>query len=112
MSKIIYLASPYSNYDKSIRELRYLQITEYAAQQIAKGHLVFSPITYGHVLSEFVDLPTDFEFWETFCIGFLSKCEEMHVIKLDKWDLSEGIKQEILYCVANNIKIKYINYEG
>lgn len=46
MKKIIYLASPYSHPDKDVRELRFIQITEYAAEQVSKGNIVFSPITY------------------------------------------------------------------
>lgn len=111
MSKIIYLASPYSHEDKHVRELRYLQITEYAAKQVAAGNIVFSPITYGHVLSEHVDMPTTFDFWANFCLTFLDKCEEMHVLKLDGWDLSKGIAEEESYCRDNNIPIKYIDYD-
>jgi hypothetical protein len=111
MNKIIYLASPYSHEDKHIRELRYLQVTEYTAKQVALGNIVFSPISYGHILSEFKDLPTDFKFWENFCFTFLSKCDEMHVLKMDGWDISNGIDMEEQYCTINNILIKYIDYE-
>lgn len=112
MNKIIYLASPYSHEEKHIRELRFLQVTDYTAKQIALGNIVFSPITYGHVLSEFNDLPTNFMFWEIFCLTFLSKCDEMHVLKLNDWSLSKGIFNEEEYCKKNNINIKYIDYEG
>jgi len=111
MKKIIYLASPYSHPEKHVRELRYLQVTEYTAKQVAVGNIVFSPITYGHVLSEHVDMPTDFEFWSDFCLTFLSKCSEMHVLKIDGWEVSNGIDQEEQYCYVNNIPIKYIDYE-
>lgn len=47
MNKIIYLASPYSHEDKHVRELRFIQVTDYAAKQVALGNIVFSPITYG-----------------------------------------------------------------
>jgi len=110
MKKIIYLASPYSHPDKDVRELRFIQITEYAAEQVSKGNIVFSPITYGHVLSEYKDMPTDFSFWSEFCLTFLNKCEEMHVLKLEGWDKSIGISYEESYCRDNNIPIKYIEY--
>ncbi len=109
--KIIYLASPYSHPEKHVRELRYHQVTEYAAKQIALGNIVFSPITYGHILSEYEDMPTNWKFWSDFCFSFLSKCSEMHVLKIDGWNLSEGIDQEEQYCYVNNIPIKYIDYE-
>jgi hypothetical protein len=110
MKKIIYIASPYSHSDKHIRELRYLQVTEYCAKQVATGNIVFSPITYGHILSEHVDMPTTFDFWSNFCLTFLNKCDEMHVIKLEGWENSIGISEEESYCRDNNIPIKYIDY--
>lgn len=111
MSKIIYIASPYSHAEKHVREQRYLQVTDYAAKQVAAGNIVFSPITFGHVLSEHVDMPTNFEFWSDFCLTFLSKCSEMHVLKMDGWEISNGIDQEEQFCSVNNIPIKYIDYE-
>ncbi len=110
MSKIIYIASPYSHEDKHVRELRYLQVTDYCAKQVAAGNIVFSPITYGHVLSEHADLPTDFTFWKNFCLTFLGNCEEMHIIRLDGWEESNGIREEIQYCILSEIPIKYIDY--
>lgn len=111
MSKIIYLASPYTHEDKNVRELRFLQVADYTAKQMILGNIVFSPITYGHVLSEHQDMPTDFEFWENFCFTFLSKCSEMHVLKLDGWSLSKGVFAEEQYCRYNDIDIKYIDFE-
>jgi hypothetical protein len=110
MSEIIYIASPYSHEDKYVRELRYLQITDYCAKQVKEGNVVFSPITYGHILSEHVDMPTDFKFWKDFCITFLHKCSEMHIIKLDGWEESTGIQEEIKYCKFLDIPIKFIDY--
>jgi hypothetical protein len=111
MSKIIYLASPYSHPDSMVRKQRYDQVTKYAAKQIAAGNIVFSPITYGHIMTEFETLPTNFEFWENFCFSFLSKCDEMHILKIEGWEISNGIDMEEQFCYVNNIPIKYIDYE-
>jgi hypothetical protein len=110
MKKIIYLASPYSHEEKHTRELRFLQVTDYAAKQVALGNIVFSPISYGHLLSEHQDMPTNFEFWENFCLKFLSKCDEMHILKLDGWEISYGVNMEEQYCNLNNILVKYIDH--
>ena len=56
-------------------------------------------------------MPTNFEFWSDFCLTFLSKCSEMHVLKMDGWEISNGIDQEEQFCSVNNIPIKYIDYE-
>lgn len=56
------------------------------------------------------DMPTNFEFWENFCLTFLSKCDEMHVLKMDGWKFSYGVNMEEQYCNLNNILVKYIDY--
>jgi hypothetical protein len=110
-NKIIYLASPYTHPERMVKELRFHKVTEYTAKQVAEGNIVFSPITYGHLLSEFHDMPTDFKFFENFCLTFLSKCDEMHILKIEGWEESEGIDQEEQFCYMNNIPVKYIDYE-
>ena len=111
MDKIIYIASPYSHLEKHVRDLRYLQVTDYVANLVIDGNIAFSPITFGHILSEHKDIPTDFKFWESFCLTFLDRCNEMYILKIDGWDKSEGIKAEIDYCLKKSIPIKYIDFE-
>ena len=110
-NKIIYLASPYTHPERMVREIRFHKVTEYTAKLVAEGNIVFSPISYGHLLSEFHNMPTDFEFWENFCLTFLSKCDEMYILKLEGWEESEGIDQEEQFCNFNNKPVKYIDYE-
>lgn len=110
MSKIIYIASPYSHKEEAIRILRAKQISQFSAILLKSGLIVFSPISYGHEMTNHCDLPTDFKFWEDFCLSFLSKCEEMYVYMIPGWEDSIGIKNEILYCETNSIPIKYIPF--
>lgn len=111
MSKIIYIASPYSHPIDDIRTENYNIVAAYTANLVESGVVAFSPIAYGHTLSGFKDMPTDFYFWENFCLTFLFKCEEMHVLKMPGWDLSKGVKQEMDFCLRNNIPIKFVEYE-
>jgi len=106
-NKLIYIASPYSHEDDSMMDYRAELVTFFAASLVEKGDVVFSPITFGHELSKKGDLPTDFEFWNNFCITFLSKCDKMIVLKIEGWEQSIGIKAEINYCRSNNIPIEY-----
>ncbi len=105
---LVYIASPYSHESESMRNYRAELVTFFAASLIEKGDVVFSPISYGHELSKKSDLPTDFKFWDNFCITFLSKCDKMIVLKLDGWEHSIGIKAEINYCRIHNIPIEYV----
>ena len=47
MSKIIYLASPYTHKDKEIMELRFKQISKTSVGLTKEGKIAFSPITSG-----------------------------------------------------------------
>jgi len=105
---MIYVASPYSHEDGKIREERYEKVTKYVADLVSKGHVAISPITYGHSLLKYKKMPTDFKFWENFCLDLLSKSDIMYVYKMDGWINSKGIQMEIKYAEENNIPIVYI----
>lgn len=106
---MIYVASPYSNPDKDIVQENYENVTKYVAELTSQGKIVFSPIVYGHTLLQFKEMPTDWEFWNHFCISFLDKCEEVHVLKLHGWYESTGVQAEIFHAENNQVPIKYIH---
>lgn len=110
-SKLIYIASPYSNVIDEVRVENYRIVSELTAKMAAEGHVVFSPITYGHHLTHFRHMPTDWLFWMNFCLTFLAKCDEMIVYKIPGWDFSTGVREEIKFCEQNSIPITYITYE-
>jgi hypothetical protein len=109
MDKLIFISSPYSHGDKSIEKLRYELVSKYSAELVSNGIVAFSPITYGHTLVGFKNMRTDFEFWKNFCLTFLSKCDELHVLKIEGWDLSIGLKMEVEYAIKNGINVVYID---
>ncbi len=109
MSKLIYLASPYSHPEDSVRHENYLIVTKIAADLVSRGHVAISPITYGHMLLEHAKMPTDWEFWENFCITLLEKCEKIIVCNnMVGWDKSRGVAAEIEFAKNNGIEIEYL----
>jgi hypothetical protein len=108
-NKVIYIGSPYSHPNTIIRNRRFNLVSKFAADLCSKGYIAISPITYGHVLVDFKDMPTDFAFWNNFCIGLLSKCDYLYVYKIDGWEQSTGLKEEIKFAKENNIEIKYFD---
>ena len=105
---LIYIASPYTNAEESVREENYRIVSMIAAEIVAEGSVAFSPITYGHTLLNYKEMPGDWEFWKNFCETFLYKCDEMIVYKLDGWDKSTGVLAEIELAKSLNMKITYI----
>lgn len=108
MTKIIYLATPYTHKDKDVVERRYNQTANKCAELISEGNVVISPIFYGHNLLKYREMPSDWEFWKNFCESFLYKSDELWVYMIDGWEQSTGIKGEIELAQKINIPIRYI----
>ena len=108
-NELIYIASPYTNPDSIIRIQNYLDVTKIAADLVSEGHVAISPITYGHVLSECKEMPTDWGFWMDFCTVLLSKCDKILVCNtIPGWENSKGVAAEIEFAKQNGIKVEYL----
>jgi exodeoxyribonuclease VIII len=107
--KMIYIGCPYSHVDNEVRGVRFNIVSEITSGLVKRGYKVFSPITYGHTLCDFAEMPTDFNFWKDLCFKFLSPCDLFIVLELDALKESNGLKAEIDYCVSNDIDI--ISYD-
>lgn len=107
-----YVACPYSHDDPNVREARYMAAVSYCTQELLKGHVVYSPIAHCHGMQVlFPDkLPTAFEFWRHIDFTMLSKAKYMHVLMLDGWKNSVGVKEEIDFCDKNNIGVMFIEW--
>lgn len=91
----IYLATPYSHPDKSIRESRFHAVNAVAAQLMRAGHHVYSPISHSHPIAEAGELPKDWKFWEEYDRTFIEWCDELHVYRADGLEESVGVQAEI-----------------
>ena len=104
--KRIYLATPYSDKSKRIMIWRYLAATAATARLLSEGNLVYSPITHGHHLPAFADLPADFEFWRQHCLSFLEHwATELRVLQIRGWQESIGVQAEIAFATEHGIPV-------
>lgn len=108
--KIVFISSPYSHPDDQVRENNFRIVSKLAAELNSQGIVAVSPITYGHTLLNFKDMPTDWQFWKEFCLTFLEKSSEVIVYKMPGWENSIGIKEEIEFAKSRNIPVKYLEY--
>lgn len=107
--KRIYLAAPYSDPSAKIRKQRFLKVSQHANKIIREGHLVYSPISHGHIVGTSGNLPTDFEFWKNHCLSFLKLwAEELHILTLPGWELSFGVSVEIYEAESLCLPIQYL----
>ncbi len=65
MSKRIYLASPYSHEDEMVMKDRFDKVCAKAAELMARGYIVFSPIAHSHPIAQHLPISytTDFDHW-------------------------------------------------
>ena len=76
---------------------RYEAVEEYTAKLMNEGKVAFSPIVHCHHMSINHDLPKTFDFWENWCIGMLDKATEVHLLCMDGYLDSKGVKSELAY---------------
>lgn len=105
---MIYLASPYSSIDARVREDRFRAAARHAAMLVKRGEHVFSPVVHSHPIAIYgTDVPTHFAFWREFDRRMLAHCDFLRVLRLDGWDESLGVQQEILIATEYQMPIMY-----
>jgi len=104
---MIYLASPYTHADLSIREARFDAACLATAELVRAGHVVFSLIVHGHPLVRF-DLPIEWDYWERIDREHLRRCDEVVVLMLDGWRESRGVQAEIDLAIEMDLPIRYL----
>jgi hypothetical protein len=105
--KLIYIASPYSHELEDVRVNNFKLVAKFTAKLVSEGHIVISPIVYGHILLDYQKMPSDWDFWKKFCLTFLNRCDEIIVYQMPGWENSRGISEEIQFAEKNGIKIVY-----
>lgn len=99
---MIYVASPYSHFDKLVEKRRTHAVANYLQRFGTPYH--FSPIIYGHgMLQIFPDMATNYEAHQKFNDMMIEKSVEMLVLNLPGWNESRGVAHEIE--VAKKLKM-------
>ena len=113
MSKLVYLASPYSDPSCDVRMLRYHAVTYIASELMRRGELIYSPITHGHAIATDATkiacrakLPTGWDFWGQHCCEMLRACGMMLILTLPGYEQSEGIANEMSFARDHGIMWK------
>lgn len=102
---MIYIASPYTHPDESVRIARYELVRNFTIHLMNRNFIVFSPIVYGHELAKTGNLPTDFRYWQRFNDYMIDVSVAVCVLCIDGWDESAGVQHEIFYAqrIGRNI---------
>lgn len=106
MASLIYLASPYSDPNPSVRELRFEMARLATANLLRQGLAVYSPIVYGKDLEKIIG--TDYLSWKVMNDAMLESASSVVVLKLDGWEKSLGVTYEIDKAKQLNLPIAYL----
>jgi len=110
MSKLYYLASPYSHKDREIMNQRAEQATKAAVDLLKLGVVTFAPIPYNCHWEKY-NLPSDWGFWQDFDKTFIDHMDAVVVLQLEGWDKSVGVTAEIAYAKEISIPVYYLSVE-
>ena len=110
----VYIASPYSHGDASVREERYDQVCKKAAHLMMQGYTVFSPIAHSHPIARFLpdSLLLHTEFWMNQDLPILMEAEKLIVLLLPWWQKSKGLKREIEFALPLDIPVETHDMDG
>lgn len=105
----IYLASPYSHENETVRRERFEAVSKYAANMIEQGVIVYSPISHTHPMFIYGNVGTmGFDYWQKVDKLFIDLCDKMCVLKLTGWEESKGIQAEMEYALRIGKKVEFL----
>jgi hypothetical protein len=107
---MIYLASPYSDPSRRVREERFKKVCRAAAIILKRDGLVFCPIAHSHPIAEIGRLDLDWEAWERFDRFMIDACGVVYVLTLSGWESSKGIKAETFYAKSLGLPVYYVAF--
>jgi len=105
---IIYIMCPFSHPDAQTRNARFEAANRYAAGLMSEGHIVFSPLSHSVPISRYLGNPNDSDFYVNQDLFWLQYCDKAHVLMLEGWTQSTGIRRELDETVKLNITVKFI----
>lgn len=106
---MIYLASPYSHPYEQIRHRRYIGAREFVYDALTKRIPVMSPIVYAHQFARDFGMAIDAASWMFFNEQFLILCDEVWVLRLQDWEKSVGVAQEIRMAEELDMNVTYVD---
>ena len=108
---IVFISSPYTHSSEEVMWKRFELTSKIVAKIVSTGVVAISPVIYGHTLSQYEEMPLDWEFWKNYCESFLIKSDKVLVLMIDGWLESTGVKAEIEFANKNGIPVEYIEVD-
>ena len=106
MTRLAYVASPYSARCPHVRQMRANQAMAFSAWLWRKGLCYpLSPISTWHEAATRCDLPTDAASWTACNRAYFDACAVMYLLKLDGWQTSVGVEMELRWAQDRGLPV-------
>jgi hypothetical protein len=103
---MIYLASPYSHENPGIMAGRFEVTRQFVAYALKRDVPLFSPIVYCHQFVQY-EMGTSANDWHFFNRHMMMACDAIWVLKLEGWQTSRGVRQEVEFFQARGIEAEF-----
>lgn len=104
-----YIAAPYSG-DPAAIAGRMACFDAHIASMLLGGHHPVSPLLFHALLGQH-KVPGNWEFFESYSIGLLDRCDCITIIQLPGWESSTGVRGEIEHAMKRDIPLHYVGYD-
>lgn len=106
-----YLCTPYSKYPEGL-EVAYHKASEMLMYLEENGLFVYCPIVHSHTPAKYGSegLAFNHAFWLNVDFKFIRISKGLIITKMEGWDKSYGIGEEIKYAEKLNLPIHYTNF--
>lgn len=114
MSKkpLVYVASPYSHHEESIRNQRYDEVTKVVAKLCDLDVFTIPPITFNVPLAPYIaSKDTTWEYWKEYDKRLIDACDELWIVMIPGWQDSIGVRAESKYAMSKNMTIRLLSPE-
>lgn len=92
---LCYVATPYSKYPLGL-EHAFRDAARLTGELLKRGLSVYSPIAHTHPIAKYADIDLlDHDIWLPFDAALMSKSDALIVARMDGWEESYGVGEEI-----------------
>lgn len=109
---MIYVASPYSDPDPTVREIRFRFAEAFIASRLEIGAPAFSPVVYCHRMAATYQLPNDVDYWADVNRQFFAACSSVVLLALAGWSRSRGVAAELNWRRDRNLPLEIWSPRG
>lgn len=95
--------------DKTIVSHRIETARKYCLELVLRGHVPFCPGVFGiDIVAADPEVDISYGAWEEVCETYIKPCHSFHILMLDGWKESKGVRSEIKKAEAFKVPTYFI----